>query len=162
MISSLHTEPFNSPLETGVRSLSILVASFPEVFDLQRLIEMDYLVVHSEDLGGPESLHAPLPLRAGELLVRRGIIERGIMLMMSRGLIRRIQNETGFSYQATDTAAPFLAMLAAPYTRKLIDRSKWAISQFKTTSTDQIRELTNQFFEKWSSEFQTIKTLEEN
>lgn len=52
---------------------------------MQRLVEMDYLVVHSGDADGPDSLHAPLPMRAGELLVRHGLIEKGLMLMMSRG-----------------------------------------------------------------------------
>jgi len=79
--SHRHT-PFNSPLETGVRSLAILVAAYPASFDLQRLVEMDYLVVHSGDAGGPKSLHAPLPLRAGELLVRRGLIEKGLLLIL--------------------------------------------------------------------------------
>lgn len=69
---------FNSALETGVRSLVILVANFPAALDLQRLVDFDYLVVHSGDLDGPESLHPPLPLREGELLVRRNIIESGI------------------------------------------------------------------------------------
>ncbi len=60
--SARHT-PFNSPLETGIRSLSILVAAYPASLDIQRLVEMDYLVVHSGDAGGPESLHVPLPRR---------------------------------------------------------------------------------------------------
>lgn len=61
-----HPEPFNSPFETGIRSLAILVAAFPESYDLQRLVEMDYLVVHSGDADGPDSLHAPLPMRGVE------------------------------------------------------------------------------------------------
>src|SRR4051794_18613760 len=84
-----HMPAFNSPLETGVRALTILEAAFPNSCDLQRLVELDYLVVHSGDVGGPESLHAPLPLRAGELLVRRELIEKGLLLMMSRGLVAR-------------------------------------------------------------------------
>src|SRR4051794_423087 len=107
--------PFNSPLETGGRSLTILVAAFPVAFDLQRLVEMDYLVVHSGDADGPESLHAPLPLRAGELLVRRGLIEKGLLLMISRGLVRRIPSKDGFHYIAEETAAPFICALTADY-----------------------------------------------
>lgn len=86
MTSRTLKTPFNTPLETGIRSLAILVAAHPVVCDLERLVEMDYLVVHSGDAGGPDSLHAPLPMRAGELLVRRGLIEKGLLLMMSRGL----------------------------------------------------------------------------
>ena len=77
MTKIINNQPFNSYLETGVRSLIILVVAFPTLFDLQRLVEMDYLVVHSGDIGGPKSLHAALPLRVGELLIRRGLIENG-------------------------------------------------------------------------------------
>ena len=52
---------FNSALETGVRSLVILAANFPAALDLQRLVDLDYLVVHSGDVDGPKSLHPPLP-----------------------------------------------------------------------------------------------------
>lgn len=145
--------PFNSPLETGIRSLTILVAAYPGAFDLQRLVEMDYLVVHSGDADGPASLHAPLPLRAGELLIRRGLIERGLRLMMSRGLIRRQSNEEGFRYVADDTAAPFIAALTADYSRRLRERAEWAINRFEDASTEDIRHITNRLFARWSCEF---------
>jgi hypothetical protein len=150
--------PFNSPLETGVRSLTILVAAYPTAFDLQRLVEMDYLVVHSGDAEGPASLHAPLPLRAGELLVRRGLIEKGLVLMMSRGLIRRRSTQEGFRYVADDTAAPFIAALTADYSCRLRARADWAIKRFRDTSTEEIRHITYRLFEQWSSEFQSIKS----
>ena len=44
MDSDHRPSPFNSPMETGVRSLAILHAAYPAAFDLQRLVEMDYLV----------------------------------------------------------------------------------------------------------------------
>jgi len=150
--------PFNSPLETGVRSLTILVAAFPAAFDLQRLVEMDYLVVHSGDADGPESLHAPLPLRAGELLVRRGLIEKGLVLMISRNLVRRMPFEDGFRYIAEESAAPFISSLTAEYSRRLMARSEWAVGRFRETSTDEIRHITQRLFERWSSEFQLVQT----
>lgn len=72
------SSPFNSPLETGLRSVAILAEACPDEFDLQRLLYLDYLVVHSSDADGPTSLHPNTPLRNGELLVRRGLIERGL------------------------------------------------------------------------------------
>ena len=108
---------FNSALETGVRSLVILAASFPVALDLQRLVDFDYLVVHSGDVNGPESLHPPLPMREGELLVRRNIIESGLSLMMSRGLVTRVAGTEGIVYQASDYAKPFLDSMGTPYMR---------------------------------------------
>lgn len=158
MTRALLPNPFNSPLETGVRSLTILVAAFPLAFDLQRLVEMDYLVVHSGDADGPESLHAPLPLRAGELLVRRGLIERGLILMMSRGLVKRMPSEGGFHFVAEETAAPFISALAAEYSCRLKQRAEWAVGHFQDVPTEEIRRITNRLFERWSSEFQLAQS----
>ena len=76
---------FNSALETGVRALVILVANFPAALDLQRLVDFDYLVVHSGDVDGPESLHPPLPMREGELLVRRKIMSSSASMIAPSG-----------------------------------------------------------------------------
>lgn len=159
MDSDLRPTPFNSPLETGVRSLAILHAAFPAAFDLQRLVEMDYLVVHSGDAEGPESLHAPLPLRAGELLVRRGLIEKGLILMMSRGLVRRLPAQEGFTYVAGEAAAPFIASLSDEYSMNLKERALWAVQRFADMPTDEVRRFTHQFFARWSSQFQSVQKL---
>jgi hypothetical protein len=152
-----HRTPFNSPLETGMRSLAILTAAHPRALDLQRLVEMDYLVVHSGDVGGPDSLHAPLPLRAGELLVRRRLIESGLLLMMSRGLVQRIPKSDGIDYMAAEAAAPFLASLTANYSKRLLERADWAALRFEQFSTEEIRQITQGFFERWSSQFQAVQ-----
>lgn len=153
---------FNKPLETGVRSLAILEAAFPASYDLQRLVELDYLVVHSGDAGGPSSLHAALPMRAGELLVRRELIEKGLMLMMSRGLVERLPDQNGIVYRAGENAAPYLSALTAPYTIKLRERAAWAVAHFEAASTEEIRSITQRFFEKWSSQFLQPQTLSGN
>lgn len=146
--------PFNSSLETGVRALSILEAAHPSSCDLQRLVELDYLVVHSGDAGGPASLHAPVPMRAGELLVRRQIIEKGLLLMISRGLVERIAYPDGFHYRASEAAAPFMSALTAPYSLELRDRARWAIETFGDMTTDAVRLITQRFFQRWTTEFQ--------
>ena len=72
-MSNIKLIPFNSPLEIGVRTLTILIVSYPKAHDLNRLVQYDYLTVHSlEDAGGPQSLHPPyysFSLSQGELLV---------------------------------------------------------------------------------------------
>lgn len=161
MDSEHNPTPFNSPLETGVRSLAILHAAFPAAFDLQRLVEMDYLVVHSGDAGGPASLHAPLPLRAGELLVRRGLIEKGLILMMSRDLVRRLPAQDGFAYIAGEIAAPFIASMRDEYSLNLKERAIWAVQRFADMPTDEIRGYTHQFFARWASQFQSVRHLGE-
>ena len=82
-----HPATFNGPLEAGIRAVAILGAAYPQTYDLQRLVAFDYLLVHTGDIGGPESLHPPTPLHSAELLVRRKLVEAALMLMMTRDLV---------------------------------------------------------------------------
>lgn len=150
---------FNSALETGIRSLVILAANFPAALDLQRLVDFDYLVVHSSDVNGPESLHPPLPMREGELLVRRKIIESGISLMMSRGLVTRIADADGIVYQASDYAKPFVDSMVTPYMCSLIDRANWIGETFGNMDTTDLHNLISSFFDKWTTQFHPSQGL---
>jgi len=79
--------PFNGPIEIGLRAISILNDAYPSGYSLQRLIIFDYLSVHSDDIsGGPTGLHPKTPHRSGELLVRRDVLQKGLLLYMGRGL----------------------------------------------------------------------------
>ncbi len=149
--------PFNSSLEIGIRSLTLLEAAYPESLDLQRLVEYDYLSVHSGDAGGPESLHAPLPLRTGEILVRRSIIESGLILMMSRNLARHIPTNDGIRYFATDATGAFLTALSTPYITKLRQRANWVVEQFGNSSDKQLSEMTRKLFDRWTTQFQPVE-----
>lgn len=148
------TQTFNSPIETGVRALILLAESYPDQLDLQRLLEFDYILVHTNDVDGPPSIHPALPLRSGELLVRRQLIERGLMLMMSRGLINRHATQNGFMYQADDSAGPFLDALTAEYLDDLKDRAIWVIDRFSEMSDHDIRVMLSKVYDQWSREFQ--------
>ena len=147
-------QTFNSPIETGVRALILLAESYPDRLDLQRILEFDYILVHTGDVDGPPSIHPALPLRSGELLVRRQLIERGLMLMISRGLITRHATPNGFVYQAEDDAGPFLDSLTADYLHDLQDRAVWVVERFSGMSDHEIRVMLSQVYDQWSREFQ--------
>lgn len=147
-------QTFNSPIETGVRALILLAESYPAHLDLQRILEFDYIMVHTSDVEGPPSIHPALPLRSGELLVRRQIIERGLMLMISRGLVSRHATANGFTYLAKDDAGPFLDSLTAEYLDELKDRAVWVVDRFSDMSDYDIRVMLTRVFDQWSREFQ--------
>jgi hypothetical protein len=149
--------PFNSALETGVRILAILVASYPKAHDLSRLVKYDYLTVHSADAGGPPSLHPPLPLRSGELLVRRSLIEVGLRLMISRSLIRQDLQTQGFLYAAEETAGAFLDNMRSPYIVQLLNRTIWLASTFDELDESELDAVVKNLFEAWTTEFQTTQ-----
>ena len=150
--------PFNSALETGVRTLAILIACYPKAHDLSRLVQYDYLTVHSADADGPSSLHPPLPLRSGELLVRRGLIESGLHLMTSRSLVRRELHAQGILYGAEDSAASFLDNMKSPYIVALRNRAYWVADTFDELSADQLDSIVKRLFEAWTIEFQPSRS----
>lgn len=147
-------QTFNSPIETGMRALILLAQSYPSQLDLQRLLEYDYIMVHTGDVDGPPSIHPALPLRSGELLVRRQLIERGLMLMISGGLVTRHATPNGFFYQAEDDAGPFLDALDAEYFIDLKDRATWVVDRFHEMSDQAIRFMLTRVYDQWSREFQ--------
>ena len=152
-MTHLRISPFNSALETGVRTLAILTSSYPKAHDLGRLVQYDYLTVHSADANGPPSLHPPLPLRSGELLVRRSLIESGLRLMMSRSLVRRELRADGLLYAAEESAGAFLANLQSGYIVELRGRAEWVAATFDKLSVDELNSITKRLFEAWTTEF---------
>lgn len=157
MMAQLQATTFNSPLEAGVRAVSILLPAYPQAYDLQRLVAFDYLIVHTGDIGGPESLHPQLPLRSAELLVRRKLVERGLLLMMSRGLVERIADTTGISYRAGELAETLLSNLMSPYLIALRERGNWVVNTFGPLDDDTLRQTMSRFFGQWIEEFQATQ-----
>ncbi|MEP7165204.1 MAG: ABC-three component system middle component 2 [Ferruginibacter sp.] len=148
-----HSHTFNSPLECGLRSMVILECAFPNVYDLQRLVFFDYLLVHSADAGGPESLHPPTPHRSGEVLVRRKIIEQGLNLFLSRRLIEKKYTEKGIVYNATEKTTPFLDNLRTKYSLSLKDRANWVIKSFNGFSDIELENFFKINLDRWGGEF---------
>ncbi|WP_084618617.1 ABC-three component system middle component 2 [Thalassobaculum salexigens] len=146
--------PFNSALETGLRSVSLLVAAYPQTFDLQRLVTFDHLVVHTGDVGGPTSLHAAVPMRAAELLVRRGLVERGLLLMVGKGLAERNVEQTGIVYNAGEFAETFLSSLTSTYVRTLTERAEWVVQEFGNLTDRELKTRIGEYFDDWIEQFQ--------
>lgn len=157
MTSDASASPFNTALETGMRTLTVLAASYPRAHDLSRLVQYDYLVVHSADADGPPSLHPPLPLRSGELLVRRGLVESGLRLLISRGLADRLLSEEGVLYCAEEQAGAFLNNLRAPYLRELCARAEWVTQTFDVLAMGELEAVIKRLFAAWTTEFQPIE-----
>ncbi len=132
---------FNSALETGIRQLIILDALHPRACDLKELTWFDHLVVHSADVGGPESLHPAIVERAGELTVRREIILQSLKLMQKTHLVDEIHTDDGVQYQASDDAPIFIDALSSEYSLSLKERARWLNEQFGSMPTKEIGRL---------------------
>jgi hypothetical protein len=118
------------------------------------LVAFDYLVVHTGDVGGPVSLHPELPMRSAELLVTRGLVERGLLLMISRGLVHREATAKGILYRAGEFAETFITSLASPYVVALLERAGWVAKAFSELGDGAFRETMSAAFGRWNEEFQ--------
>jgi hypothetical protein len=146
--------PFNGAVEIGLRSLCVLTAAYPSSFSLQRLVVFDYFLVHSDDLpGGPAGLHPQTPHRGGEILVRRGVLQEGLFLYQSRGLIERQYHENGVFFAATDTSAGFLDALGTDYVAGLRDRADWVVESFGRFDDAKIETIVRERVGDWGAEF---------
>lgn len=148
---------FNGPLEAGIRAVSILDAAYPRTYDLQRLVALDHLLVHTGDIDGPANLHPPTPMHSAELLVRRKLVEQSLMLMMTRDLVVREITLDGIKYGAGENAATFLTSVSSSYLQALKDRATWLVSAFGDLSDDAFKRVMRRFFDKWVEEFQQIE-----
>ena len=153
---------FNSPLETGVRSLLVLTAQNVEC-DLQRLLYYDYLMVHSADVpNGPPSVHPGTPHRSGELLVRRRLIEQGLLLMLSRNLLQRNSKSAGFTYSSTKLGERFVSYLSASYVGELQKRTEWLLNTFHSFDDAALADFFDKNLQQWGSEFVEILADDES
>lgn len=148
---------FNGPLEAGIRAVSILAASFPQAYDLQRLVALDYLLVHTGDIDGPDNLHPPTPMHSAELLVRRRLVEQSLLLMMTRQLVEREVTSEGIRYVAGENAATFLSSVSSSYLVALRGRATWLIDTLGNHTDDEFRTVMRRFFDKWVEEFQHVE-----
>lgn len=131
----------------------LLMALYPRKIDLQRLVYFDYAVIYSADLDGPESLHAPVPLRGGEFTSRREVIEEGLYLMAQRSFIEVCASEDGITYQLGENGPALVGLIGGEYSRELSKRCKWVAS---TLGDKDAKNLDNIFGKNgflWGAEF---------
>ena len=146
--------PFNGAVEIGLRSLYLLTTAYPALYSLQRLVIFDYLLVHSDDIpGGPIGLHPQTPHRGGEILVRRGILQEGLLLYQSRGLVERVYGGGGVYFKATERSAGFLDVLCSKYVAGLWERANWVVENFGSLDDAELEDMVRQRIGQWGAEF---------
>jgi hypothetical protein len=145
---------FNSALETGVRAVVILDAAYPKALDLEHLTWCDHLVVHTSDIGGPESLHPDIPQRTGELLVRRRLVDDGVKLMRRLHMIDADVGDAGIRYRASEDAQAFVETLRTEYSADLKRRAVWLAQFINRMSDTSLSQLISTRIDRWAVEFQ--------
>ena len=154
--------PFNTPLESSLRSLFLLVYALPKGLDVQRIITFDYFLVHSADVGGPPSLHPASPNRSGELFVRRKSVQSGIEALLRKGLANVRYQPTGVEYVASSVGCALLTYFESNYAAQMRTQAKWVNETFEQLGDDELRNIVEGNLGKWGTEFALEPTLEED
>lgn len=144
---------YNSPMEFGLRALFIMSAAQEQYFDLQRLIFLDYLVVHSDDVeGGPIGLHAKIPYRSAEIFVKRAIIEEGLRDLAGKELVNVIFNASGVNYQISELGVQFVNLFQSNYAEQLSQVCQWLYKRFSMYSTVDLEQFIGGHLTSWGGE----------
>lgn len=150
----------NSSLEVGLRSLIILNSIDPERIDIDRLVIYDYLVLHTEDVEKSyKSLHPSTPHRAGELLVRRQLLQEGINLMESKGLLDRHFLNNGIFYSANNLTGPFISYFETEYASLLHKYAVFIKEKFHHFNFIDLKNYVMNNLDEWGGEFENESIL---
>lgn len=144
---------FNGSVETGVRSLMILEACHPLSLDLDTVSLFDYFVVHTADVGGPQSLHPAIVSRVGEYHIRRRAIQDGLKLMRRASLVEVHEAADGVRFFSSDDAPAFIKLMTTDYNRALFDCARWMADAWRKGGEPFLTDLRTRI-ERWSLEFQ--------
>ncbi|MGB3412830.1 MAG: ABC-three component system middle component 2 [Microthrixaceae bacterium] len=148
------TSSLNSPLEAGVRVLMVLSESLPRDVGLNDLVLFDHCVLHSGDVGGPPSLHPPIPIRAGELGMKREILQKGLNAMVRAQLVDLVATGDGIRFLASDSAPSFIGILETTYALRLHERASWVVETFGTLDDVELRSVMQRISGHWAAEFE--------
>jgi len=144
---------FNTPIEVGLRLLFVINRSLKSL-DTQRLIYYNYILVHSSDIpSAPKSLHPDFPNRSCEIYVTRKIIQKGLLLLVKKGLVEIVYTKKGILYKSNKMSDAFLTQFKSAYASELAERASWVSEHFDYFSDKQLADFINDNVGKWGSEF---------
>ncbi len=135
------SEVFNTPFELGIRMVYLLHSLHPRRADLQRLIYLDYASIYSGDVGGPKSLHTPVPLRGVEYASRREVIEQGLYLMAIRAFVDVSPSDSGIMYSLGENGTALIELLGGEYGRELSHRCRWVAAELGNKTDAELEDL---------------------
>ena len=132
----------------------LLVETFPDRLDINRLVIFNHALLHTADLGGPASLLPPVPLRAGELGLKRQRIEAGLRLLIRVGLVEISTETSGIEFVAADAAESFVKLLESSHAIHLRNHAKWVVQHYGDMDNQTLRLEMRRISSHWVEEFE--------
>ncbi|MBI0401125.1 ABC-three component system middle component 2 [Cyclobacterium marinum] len=147
------TKVYNSVIEIGMRALVILSYSPSISKSLDEIMILDHLALNTFDVGGPVSLHAPIPNRGVQVYSKSKILNKSIQLLLSKELITLSATSNGFKYSINESGKNYLSYFESKYFHLLNDRVQWTMKNFGQMDESQLKKVVNQNLANWGEEF---------
>jgi hypothetical protein len=146
---------FNTAIEIGLRCLILmnLINSNEATLDAEKLMYLDYLSLNTADVGGPESINAPIPKRGVQVYSRKDLVQKGLVYLLSKELIDVNTTESGFSYSITKAGKIFLELFTTKYFNDLQNRATWVTSRWGLMSNGELKSYIDSNLALWGGEF---------
>jgi len=145
---------FNSPVELGLRCLFVLSRFQNELLSIDKLIYLDYFLIHAGDVSKEQkSIHPKYPFRSTEIVVKREILANALKLLVSKELVKVSFTSNGIQYSVTDIGKGALGYFESDYAKRILEVSDWLYQTYKDFSEEQLSELINTNIQKWGGEF---------
>lgn len=145
---------FNSPEEIGVRILFILDVCQTKM-SFQRIMYYDYFSLHLRDLDQTQkSLHPDNPNHSSEIAIKRDLINKGLNLIIAKGLLCVKYAKTGIYYQSNHLTHHFVSLFENGYVEQLKTNINFVNNFFLNNTDRQIYKYVDRNIGKWAGEFE--------
>lgn len=146
---------YNSNFEIAIRILVILNNLPLKCSSIYKLMILDHIALNTFDVGGPASLHAPIPNRGVQVYSRKEILNESIKLLISKDLIKLIPSKDGLPYEITKNGITYLAYFESKYFNQLKSKVEWTTKKFGNSTDGELKTYVTDNLSKWGEEFMT-------
>lgn len=143
---------YNSTIEVAVRIILILEKSKNHLCSKEKLLALDHFALNTFDLGGPTSLHAPIPNRGVQILAKKPILDKALIFLISKDLILCEATRNGFYYRANQNATLYLKYFETEYFNLLQTRVNWVVKKFSSYSEVELNSYVKNNIDNWGEE----------
>ncbi|CAL2087962.1 ABC-three component system middle component 2 [Tenacibaculum sp. 190524A02b] len=146
---------YNNTFEIAIRVLVILANLPLKRSSIYKLMVLDHISLNTYDVGGPASLHAPIPNRGVQIYSRKEILNESIKLLISKDLISLVPSINGLLYEIANNGINYLSYFESKYFNQLKDKVEWTTKKFGNFTDEDLKTYVNQNLSKWGEEFMT-------
>lgn len=144
----------NSSIEVALRIL-ILLDELNKEIDLQKLIFLDYALLHACDFDiNQKNLVPASPFRKEELSIKSELLKNALKILCEKQLIDVVFNSNGIVYKNNELSKLFLKKISSEYAIEIKEQAKWVKKHFrKYFEYQKMKQYFDCTLDKWESEF---------